>query len=124
MSFLTDSGSGSGYPSGASEWDETDLEVRSSPVGLLAIAGAALLAGVLGLMFWGVVGAAAAYVAALVALGLILVFRRVDSSLRHSAVVSVLPGLSTIVGAVLAASVLLIAASAWVIATELSRNMS
>lgn len=94
-----------------------------SPVWLLALGGALDLVGVMLLIFWGLGGAVGAYLCAFAAFGCILLFRRRDNVLRQTSWVSAIPGLRLWVPALMVATIALMVAAVYPIATELSRGM-
>jgi hypothetical protein len=99
------------------------LEVTSSPIGILGVALVSLVVGVVALLFWATAGAVIGYVATLVTFVLVLVFRRHDSVLRQTSIVTSLASVDRGVTVLTVATLLVMAASVWVVATEVSRTV-
>lgn len=104
------------------ETEPLEFESAQSPVWLLALGGALDLVGVMLLIFWGLGGAIGAYVSAFAAFGCILLFRRRDNVLRQTSWVLAIPGLRLWVPALMVATIALMIAAVYPIATELSRG--
>lgn len=103
--------------------DGPAFEVSRSPVWLLGIAAVLVAAGIVVLAFWGFPGAIGAYLCALGAFAAMLAFRRADTVLRQTSFVAAPSVLRVAMPVLTAATVLLMVAAVWPIATEISRGV-